>query len=96
MDGLLTTGEVAGQLRIGRSRLYELMDEGFIRYVHIGKLRRITPEAVADYIARLEADAHARMLDEAEQLSRQGAEALKPRQAAAAALRARHAQPRSA
>jgi excisionase family DNA binding protein len=47
---LLTVSEAAQQLRIGRSLLYELITEGKIESIHVGRLRRIPPEALDAYI----------------------------------------------
>jgi len=54
---LLTAEEAAGQLRIARSRIFELMQDGTILSVKIGASRRIPYTALTDYVARLEADA---------------------------------------
>jgi excisionase family DNA binding protein len=48
---LLTVSEAAQRLGIGRSLLYELLTEGKIESIHVGRLRRIPPEALAAYIA---------------------------------------------
>jgi len=50
---LLTPTEAARALGIGRSKLYELMQEGALESVHIGACRRIPTEAVAALVARL-------------------------------------------
>ena len=47
---LLTVSEAAHRLGIGRSLLYELLTEGQIESIHVGRLRRIRPEALAAYI----------------------------------------------
>jgi excisionase family DNA binding protein len=47
---LLTVSEAAQRLRIGRSLLYELITEGKIESIHVGRLRRIPPEALDAYI----------------------------------------------
>jgi excisionase family DNA binding protein len=47
---LLTVSEAAQRLGIGRSLLYELLTEGKIESIHVGRLRRIRPEALAAYI----------------------------------------------
>ena len=49
---LLTVSEAAQQLGIGRSLLYELLAEGQIESIHIGRLRRIPIDALATYIDR--------------------------------------------
>lgn len=53
MPLLLTVSQAAEQLQISRSRLYELLAQGAIRSVHIGNLRRISPEALQEYVASL-------------------------------------------
>ena len=52
---LLTAGEAAHALGIGRSKLYELMARGAIASVRLDGSRRLTPSALADYVHRLEA-----------------------------------------
>lgn len=47
---LLTVSEAAQRLRIGRSLLYELITDGKIESIHVGRLRRIPPEALDAYI----------------------------------------------
>ena len=47
---LLTVSEAAQRLGIGRSLLYELLTEGKIESIHVGRLRRISPNALAAYI----------------------------------------------
>lgn len=49
---LLTLTEAADTLRISRTKLYELLDAGELTSLHIGRSRRITAEALSDYIAR--------------------------------------------
>lgn len=50
---LLSTGEAAAALRIGRSKLYELIAAGELECVHIGRSCRVPIEAVHDFVARL-------------------------------------------
>ncbi len=45
-DGLFTVAEAASFLRVGRSSLYALMDRGELRFVKIGRSRRIPRRAV--------------------------------------------------
>ncbi len=45
-DGLLTVPEAAGFLRLSRSNLYALMERGELRFVKIGRSRRIPRRAV--------------------------------------------------
>jgi excisionase family DNA binding protein len=53
---LLTLKETAMVLRLGRSKLYELMAAGKLRSVKIGGSRRISATALAEFIAALEAE----------------------------------------
>ncbi len=50
---LLTPIEAARVLRIGRSKLYQLLQAGELESVHIGACRRIPAEALNDLVARL-------------------------------------------
>lgn len=50
---LLTPEEAAKALRIGRTRLYELLAEGAIGSVRIGHSRRITVRALQAYVDRI-------------------------------------------
>jgi excisionase family DNA binding protein len=43
-------------LRLGRSKLYELMAAGKLRSVKIGGSRRIPATALAEFVAALEAE----------------------------------------
>ena len=47
---LLTVDEAADRLRIGRSKMYELLADGHIASIHVGRLRRIEPQALLDYV----------------------------------------------
>jgi excisionase family DNA binding protein len=49
---LLTVSEAAQRLGIGRSLLYELLAEGQVESIHVGRLRRIPIDALAAYIDR--------------------------------------------
>ena len=53
---LLTPTEAARALGIGRSKLYELMQDGVLESVHIGTCRRIPADALSDLVARLRVD----------------------------------------
>lgn len=55
-ETLLTSAEAADRLAISRSRIYELMAGGAVRFVKIGKLRRIPSSAVTEFIERLDAE----------------------------------------
>jgi excisionase family DNA binding protein len=54
---LVTSEEAAQALRVGRSKIYELMRSGELRSVKIGGSRRVSVTALAEYVARLETDA---------------------------------------
>lgn len=49
---LLTVGEVAAQLRISRSALYRLINDGEIASMRVGNCRRFTSADVESYITR--------------------------------------------
>jgi excisionase family DNA binding protein len=49
---LLTVSEAAQRLGIGRSLLYELLADGQVESIHVGRLRRIPTDALAEYIDR--------------------------------------------
>jgi len=49
---LLTVVEAARRLGIGRSLMYELLEAGQIRSIHVGRLRRVPVEALADFVRR--------------------------------------------
>lgn len=50
---LLTPAQAAALLGIGRSKLYELLQQDVLESVHIGRCRRIPADALADLVARL-------------------------------------------
>ena len=50
---LLSVEEAAERLGIGRSLMYELISSGQINSIHVGRLRRITPEALTAYVTSL-------------------------------------------
>jgi excisionase family DNA binding protein len=54
---LLTLKDTAVVLRVGRSKLYELMAAGKLRSVKIGGSRRIPATALAEFVAALKAGA---------------------------------------
>ncbi|MCQ4044483.1 helix-turn-helix domain-containing protein [Streptantibioticus rubrisoli] len=45
-----TVAEAAYALRIGRSKLYELLASGEIESIHIGRSRKIPASALDDYL----------------------------------------------
>jgi excisionase family DNA binding protein len=49
---LLTVVEAAHKLGIGRSLMYELLEDGEILSVHIGRLRKVPIEALHDFVER--------------------------------------------
>jgi len=51
-DGLMAVKEAAGFLGLSRSKLYELMDNGQLPYVKIGRSRRVPRQAVVELAAR--------------------------------------------
>lgn len=51
--------EVAKTLGIGRSKVYELITKGTLPSVEIGRSRRVTRQAVEEFVSRLAADAAA-------------------------------------
>ncbi|MFI5535295.1 helix-turn-helix domain-containing protein [Nocardia sp. NPDC051900] len=57
MSQLLTEQEVRKRIPVGHSKYYELIGSGELRSVKIGRRRFVTEQAVADYIARLDAAA---------------------------------------
>jgi excisionase family DNA binding protein len=52
---LLTAEEAAAELRIARRRIFEMIREGTLPSVKIGKSRRITRAAIEEYVRQLEA-----------------------------------------
>ena len=50
---LLTPTEAARALGIGRSKLYELLQDGVLESVHIGTCRRIPTDALTSLVNRL-------------------------------------------
>lgn len=59
-DGsLLRVEDVALRLRIGRTKVFELLKDGELESVPIGRLRRIPSECVTEYINRLRKAARA-------------------------------------
>ena len=51
-EPLLRVTEVARRLSISRSAVYQLMDRGQLRYVKLGKCRRVRPEDVTRLIEK--------------------------------------------
>jgi excisionase family DNA binding protein len=61
---LLTVEEAGRQLRIGKTKMYELVKSGELESVLIGRLRRIHIDSVKAYAARI-VEQHKRDLDTA-------------------------------
>jgi excisionase family DNA binding protein len=53
MEGY-TVEQVAEALNIGRDKVYQLLRTKQLRSIKIGKLRRITDQHLAEFIAKLE------------------------------------------
>jgi len=53
---LLTVPQAARALGISRTTMYELLNSGDVRYVHLGTCRRIPTQCVEEYVDRLLAD----------------------------------------
>ena len=49
-----TVEQVAKMLHVGRNKVYELLRTGQLRSIKIGKLRRITEDQLAEFIASVE------------------------------------------
>ncbi|MGX1504630.1 UNVERIFIED_CONTAM: excisionase family DNA binding protein [Streptomyces graminofaciens] len=52
---LLTVEEAARRLRIGRTLCFRLVGSGELESVVVGRLRRVPPAAVHEYVTRLRA-----------------------------------------
>lgn len=50
---LLTVEEAAERLGIGRSLMYELIGQGQITSIRVGRLRRVPLESLRDYVAAM-------------------------------------------
>lgn len=55
---LYTLPEACGVLGLSRSKFYELMDEGAIKPVHMGRSIRIPVSELEDFVKRLIADSN--------------------------------------
>jgi excisionase family DNA binding protein len=53
---LLTVEEAAERIGICRSNMFKLIRQGKIRSVKVGRLRRVTPAALEDFVRRLAAE----------------------------------------
>ena len=54
---LLRIDEAAERLGIGRSLMYRLVLSGEVESVHVGRLRRVPAECLAEHVARLRVEA---------------------------------------
>ena len=52
-----TVEQVAEKLHVGRDKVYYLLRTGQLRSIKIGKLRRITEQQLAEFVAGLEDNA---------------------------------------
>jgi excisionase family DNA binding protein len=52
-----TVEQVAEMLHVGRDKVYYLLRTGQLRSIKIAKLRRITEQQLADFVASLEDNA---------------------------------------
>lgn len=48
---LLTVEEVAHKLSVGRGAVYGLMRRGELRFITVGRVRRVPVDAVSEYVA---------------------------------------------
>ncbi|GAB3452656.1 hypothetical protein GCM10027570_31080 [Streptomonospora sediminis] len=58
--------EVMHKLSLGRSQLYEEMNAGRLRFVKVGRARRISATAIRDFVALLENESTTGRLNAAE------------------------------
>ncbi|MCM0622456.1 helix-turn-helix domain-containing protein [Nocardioides bruguierae] len=54
---LFTPEDVARLLHVGRPMVYNLMNSGELRSMKVGRCRRISARALADYVAAMDQDA---------------------------------------
>jgi len=52
---LLTVEEAAERIGICRSNMFKLIRRGEVQSVRVGRLRRVTPDALEDFVRRLSA-----------------------------------------
>ena len=50
---LLTVEDAADRLSISRAQMWRLIGRGEISSLHVGRLRRIEPMALAEYVAKM-------------------------------------------
>ena len=53
---LLTVPQVGRELNLGRSTVYSLIAAGRLKVVRVGRAVRVTPEALDDFVRRLQED----------------------------------------
>jgi excisionase family DNA binding protein len=53
---LLTPEEAAAELRIGRSRMYDLIKSGQVLSVKVGGSRRVVRDSLNEYVRKLVSD----------------------------------------
>lgn len=53
---LLNVEECAGLLGVKRTKIYELLNTGELASCHVGRLRKVSRQAVEDYVTRLLAE----------------------------------------
>ena len=58
-----TVEQVAEILHVGRDKVYYLLRTGQLRSIKIGKLRRITNQHVAEFVASLEDETEQQAVD---------------------------------
>ena len=49
---LLTVGEMASVLRIGRNAAYQLVKDGYVQSIHVGRNIRIPRNALIQFVER--------------------------------------------
>ncbi|MCB2175943.1 MAG: helix-turn-helix domain-containing protein [Actinomycetales bacterium] len=49
---LLTVAEAAHRLGVGRTLMYELLDAGVVKSIHIGRLHKIPVWALSEFVER--------------------------------------------
>jgi excisionase family DNA binding protein len=53
---LLTVEQAAERIGICRSNMFKLIRRGEVQSVRVGRLRRVTPEALEEFVRRLSAE----------------------------------------
>lgn len=59
MKKLLKVSDVMERLQLGKSKVFELLATGQLESIKVGGARRVTEEAVEDFIARRQDEARA-------------------------------------